>query len=78
VADIKGDERYLRAAYKREWSRKELFERSYFREEFNLVIEWIKSIHLRFLQVEDDVDQYLLELVAANELRVSLDEFRTT
>lgn len=78
VAEKTNDKSYLRATYKSQGSRKDLFNRPYFREEFDKVIEWLRDIHLRYIQVDDDVDQYLLELVVANELHVSMDEFRTT
>ncbi len=37
----------------------------------------VKGMAVRYLQVDDPIDQYLLELYAALELRTSLSEFGT-
>ncbi len=46
-----------------------------FRNEFNKQRERLRKFGIKFLVVEDPIDQYLLELYAALEYKTSLTEF---
>ncbi len=49
-----------------------------FREEYERQRTLIGAMELRFINVEDAVTQYLLELYSALQLGTSLDEFETS
>jgi len=65
----------LKASYKRKGSRAALMEDQLFRNEFNKQRERLRKFGIKFLVVEDPIDQYLLELYAALEYKTSLTEF---
>ncbi len=48
-----------------------------FLTEFTRQIELVKLMQVKFLHVEDPIDQYLLELYAAMEYGTSMSEFDT-
>lgn len=67
----------LAATYKPEGSRSALFAEEGFRTAFREQSERLRGMTMRFLPVGCPVDQYLLELYAAMELGLNLDEFDT-
>ena len=67
----------LVATYTPENSRKSLFGQPDFHAEFTRHRTILQNAHVGFLEVHDPVDQYLLELYAAMELGMELDEFDT-
>lgn len=66
-----------KATYKPEGSRANLFADPEFRAAFDAQRLRLKDMTMRYLAVPNAVDQYLLELYAAMELGLSLDEFDT-
>lgn len=67
-----------KASYKVEGSRNALVAAdSPFLTEFTRQIELVKLMQVKFLHVEDPIDQYLLELYAAMEYGTSMSEFDT-
>jgi hypothetical protein len=67
-----------KASYKSEGSRNSLVAAdSPFLTEFIRQIELVKLMQVKFLHVEDPIDQYLLELYAAMEYRTCMTEFDT-
>jgi hypothetical protein len=67
----------LKASYKSVGSRSALFAESTFRNEFDKQLVRLRTCTIKFLIVDDPVDQYLLELYAALEYGTSLTEFDT-
>ncbi len=67
----------IRASYRPGESRAKLFTDLDFRAEFDKQMLLLKECRLSFLEVECHVDQYLLELYAAMELKFTLEEFDT-
>ncbi len=67
----------IRASYRPGESRAKLFTDLDFRAEFDRQMLLLRNGRLSFLEVECHVDQYLLELYAAMELKFTLDEFDT-
>ena len=67
----------IKASYKSAGSRSSLFEQPDFRSEFDKQIHRLRECNIKFLVVNDPVDQYLLELYAALEYGTSLTEFDT-
>ena len=65
------------ASYTPENSRSALFARPDFYAEFAKHRELLQAGEITFLEVNNPVDQYLLELYAAIELGLELDEFDT-
>lgn len=65
------------ATYTPENSRKALFEQEDFYAEFSRHRTILQNSEVSFLEVPEPVDQYLLELYAALELGMDLDEFDT-
>ena len=65
------------ATYTPENSRKELFRQPEFYAEFARHRVILQNAQVSFLEVTEPVDQYLLELYAAIELGMELDEFDT-
>lgn len=66
-----------KATYKKGAGRKELQGDPLFYALFLEEIERLKTLTIKWIVVENDVDQYLLELYAAMELDLLLDEFGT-
>ena len=66
-----------KATYKKGDGRKELQGNPLFFALFLEEIERLKTLTIKWIVVENDVDQYLLELYAAMELDLPLDEFGT-
>jgi hypothetical protein len=67
----------MHATYKSEGSRSQLMLHDTFGPEFERQIAKIKVMEVRFVEVDDPVAQYLLELYAVLEWDLSLDEFDT-
>jgi hypothetical protein len=67
-----------RATYKTEGSRADLMADSAFAAAFEEQMRRVKQMQISFLRVEDQIDQYLLELYAALEYGTSLSEFGTS
>jgi hypothetical protein len=65
------------ATYRPEGSRKSLVADEIFGPEFIRQIDTVKAMEVRFIEVEDPVMQYLLELYVCLELKLPLDEFDT-
>ena len=65
----------LKASYKKTGSRAALMEDPLFRDEFDKQRDRLSKFGIKFLVVEDPIDQYLLELYAALEYKTSLTEF---
>ncbi|MBU6268586.1 MAG: hypothetical protein KGN34_13655 [Sphingomonadales bacterium] len=68
----------INVTYRMGEGRKALMQRHDFQEEFGRQRRRLSTMTLRFLEVEDPIDQYLLELYAALELGTSLEEFETS
>jgi len=66
-----------RATYKKEGSRAMLMKDPEFFTAFVSQIALIKGMDVRFVEVEDPVRQYLLEIYATIEFELPLDEFDT-
>lgn len=66
-----------RATYKKGEGRTELMADELFRTAFDRALAEVRGMSVRFLFVDDPIDQYLLELYAALELQTSLSEFDT-
>lgn len=66
-----------KADYKAGNSRGALFATEAFRTVFDEEVKAIRQMEYRFLQVDEPLAQYLLELYAALELGTCLDEFDT-
>ncbi len=67
----------IKADYRPGNSRKALAQSDVFRPVFLAQVQAIRGMQYQFLEVEDPVEQYLLELYAAIELGTSMDEFDT-
>lgn len=67
----------LKASYKKGEGRQALLENPIFAAAFAEALSHVKGMTIRYLQVEDPIAQYLLELYAALELGTSLSEFET-
>lgn len=67
----------IKADYRPGNSRVALAADEHFRPVFMRHVALVRTMSYRFLQVDDPVDQYLLELYAAMELGTSMDEFDT-
>lgn len=65
------------ATYKPAGSRAQLAADELFGAEFHRQIEHVKRMEVRFVEVTDPVQQYLLELYACLEFGLPLDEFDT-
>lgn len=65
------------ATYVTEGSRSDLARNPVFREAFHRQIDLVKGMSVRFVEVHDPVQQYLLELYAHLEFGLALDEFDT-
>lgn len=65
------------ATYQPAGSRTALMRDADFVAEFRSHVERVKLMQVRFVEVEDPVLQYLLELYASIEWRLALDEFDT-
>ena len=65
------------ADYKPGNSRPKLAHDPVFRPAFLSQVARVRTMHYRFLEVTDPVEQYLLELYAAMEFGTSMDEFDT-
>lgn len=65
------------ATYTPEGSRAFLAKDEVFRPEFHRQVERVKGLSVRFIEVADPVQQYVLELYACLELGLPLDEFET-
>ena len=65
------------ATYKKGEGRGKLMEDPTFKAAFDRALAEVKGMSIRYLLVEDPIDQYLLELYAALELGTSLSEFDT-
>jgi hypothetical protein len=65
------------ATYVSSGSRSELAKDPIFRQAFYRQIDLIKGMSVRFVEVHDPVQQYLLELYAHLEFGLPLDEFDT-
>ena len=70
-------ERGALATYVTAGSRSELLKDPAFQAAFYRQIEQVKLMHVRFVEVHDPVQQYLLELYAHLEFSLPLDEFDT-
>ena len=64
-----------KASYKKTGSRVELMKNPLFRREFDKQRKRLHRFGIKFLVLEDPIDQYLLELYAALEYKTSLTEF---
>ena len=67
----------IAASYTPENSRSALFARADFYAEFAKHRAVLQASEVTFLEVNNPIDQYLLELYAAMELGLELDEFDT-
>lgn len=67
----------LKASYKKGEGRETLLANPLFAAAFDKALAEVKGMTVRYLVVEDPIDQYLLELYAALELETSLTEFDT-
>jgi hypothetical protein len=67
----------IAATYVTKGSRAELVKDPDFRDCFHRHIEVVRAMNVRFIEVTDPVQQYLLELYAHLEYRLPLDEFDT-
>jgi len=67
----------VKASYKPEGSRAALVLDPIFGPAFLQQVERVRSMQVQFLAVTEPIDQYLLELYAALELGLALDEFDT-
>jgi hypothetical protein len=65
----------VRASYRKIGSRAALMEDAHFCGEFERQRERLKKFGIKYLVVDDPIDQYLLELYAALEYKTSLTEF---
>jgi predicted GIY-YIG superfamily endonuclease len=65
------------ATYTVKGSRAELLKDPEFAATFYKHIDLLKKLHVRFIEVQDPVQQYLLELYAHLEFELPLDEFDT-
>jgi hypothetical protein len=66
-----------KATYKTIGSRSSLMTNAAFAEIFGQQIERVGKLSIKYLVVDDPIDQYLLELYAAIEYKTSLTEFDT-
>lgn len=66
-----------KATYTTKGSRADLLNDPEFAEAFYSHVELLKSLQVRFIEVKDPLQQYLLELYAALEYGLELDEFDT-
>lgn len=64
--------------YRKGEGRAALMEKTDFAEAFNFQRNRVVNMTFRYLQVDDPIDQYLLELYAALQLGTSLAEFETS
>ncbi len=67
----------LKATYRKGEGRAALLENPLFRDAFDHALAEVQGMSVRYLPVDDPIDQYLLELYAALELGTSLSEFDT-
>lgn len=67
----------VNATYRPEGSRQHLMDTPDFAAEFDRQLARVRAMQVRFLEVPDPVDQYLLELYAVLELGLPLSEFET-
>lgn len=67
----------LKATYVTKGSRAELLKDPSFVKAFHRHLETVKSLQVRFVEVTDPLQQYLLELYACLEYGLDLDEFDT-
>jgi hypothetical protein len=67
----------LKATYRPQGSRAALFAEPESRAAFDMQSNRLRQMTMRYLAVESPIDQYLLELYAAMELDLPLDEFDT-
>lgn len=67
----------VNATYRPEGSRQHLMDTPDFATEFDRQLARVRAMQVRFLEVPDPVDQYLLELYAVLELGLPLSEFET-
>jgi predicted GIY-YIG superfamily endonuclease len=65
----------LEATYQAAGSRAALMKDPEFRAEFDKQRERLQAFGIKYLVVQDPIDQYLLELYAALEYKTSLSEF---
>jgi hypothetical protein len=65
------------ATYTTKGSRAELLKDPEFATAFHRHIELLKTLNVRFIEVNDPLQQYLLELYAHLEFNQPLDEFET-
>jgi hypothetical protein len=63
------------ATYKIGHGRKDLQTNPEFKLLFKEEIDRLRGLQVKWVVVEDDIDQYLLELYAALEFNLALDEF---
>lgn len=67
----------IKATYRKGEGRGPLLENPAFRMAFDHALTEVQGMSVRYLIVDDPIDQYLLELYAALELETSLSEFDT-
>lgn len=67
----------IAATYRKGEGRDALMLQPHFRTAFDAALEEVRGMAVRFLIVENPIDQYMLELYAALELGTSLTEFDT-
>jgi hypothetical protein len=72
------DETNMKPTYKKEGSRPELMLHPVFRPAFDRAVERIRNMEVRFIELEDDHQQYLLELYTALQLKTPHNHFRTS
>jgi hypothetical protein len=65
----------LKASYKKKGSRAELLKDPLFSGEFDKQRARLRKFGIKYLVLEDPIDQYLLELYAAMKYKTSLTEF---
>ncbi len=68
----------LAATYTKSMSRKVIATEEPYRQTFLDEIAKIKGMRIRFLEVQDPIEQYLLELLASLKFEVSLSGFDTS
>jgi len=67
----------ISATYKKGEGRGALLQDSIFKAAFDKALVEVRGMEVQYLEIADDLDQYLLELYAALELNTSLTEFGT-
>lgn len=68
----------IKTSYRKGEGRPALFLRPDFREAFERQLSRLRSMEMRYLEIDDPLTQYLFELYAAMELQTPLAEFETS